>query len=108
MRQKLTNTLKKSQKLKGFTLIEMVIVIAIIAILILLVVPNLTKQKDRAESRTDEAFRSTLQTQVELADDKNISLEELNKEGFISDKQLKKANEKGITITNGKVTESKK
>ena len=108
MHQKLTNTLKKSQKLKGFTLIEMVIVIAIIAILILLVVPNLTKQKDRAESRTDEAFRSTLQTQVELADDKNISLEELNKEGFISDKQLKKANEKGITITNGKVTESKK
>lgn len=108
MRQKLANTLKKSQKLKGFTLIEMVIVIAIIAILILLVVPNLTKQKDRAESRTDEAFRSTLQTQVELADDKNISLEELNKEGFISDKQFKKANEKGITITNGKVTESKK
>ena len=52
MRQKLTNTLKKSQKLKGFTLIEMVIVIAIIAILILLVVPNLTKQKYRAESRT--------------------------------------------------------
>lgn len=101
------NNLEKTKKVKGFTLIEMVIVIAIIAILILLIVPSLTKQKDRAESRTDEAFRTTIQTQVELADDKNITLEDLNKEGYISDRQLKRANEKGITIVNGHVTENK-
>lgn len=106
--KRLKNRLRKNKTIKGFTLIEMVIVIAIIAILILLIVPSLTKQKERAENRTDEAFRSTLQTQVELADDKNITLEALNKEGYISNRQLDKANEKGITIVNGHVTEAKK
>lgn len=106
--EKIKSILKKIKKVKGFTLIEMVIVIAIIAILILLIVPSLTKQKERAESRTDEAFRTTLQTQVELSDDKNITLEDLNKDGYISDRQLKRANEKGITIVNGHVTTTKK
>lgn len=108
MNKMIKKRIKDSNKLKGFTLIEMVIVIAIIAILILLIVPGLSKQKDRADSRTDEAFRSTIQTQVELADDKSITLDQLAKEGYLTDKQLKKANEKGITIINGQVSDGKK
>ena len=39
----------KNKRVKGFTLVEMVIVIAIIAMLILLIVPGLSKQKERYE-----------------------------------------------------------
>ena len=82
------NVLKK--KAKGFTLMEMVIVIAIIAILILLVLPNLTQQKEKAGDRTSDAFRTTLQTQVDLADKKITSFDELDKDS-LTEKQLEKA-----------------
>lgn len=104
MQKKLNNLLKKSRQAKGFTLIEMVVVIAIIAFLILLIAPNLMTQKDKAHERTDEAFRSTLQAQVELADDKNITLEKLESQGFISKKQAQEAKDKGITISDGRVS----
>ena len=46
--KKLKQFIIKNKQVKGFTLVEMVIVIAIIAMLILLIVPGLSKQKDRA------------------------------------------------------------
>ena len=36
----------KSLKVKGFTLVEMLVVLLIISVLMLLFVPNLTKQKE--------------------------------------------------------------
>ncbi len=79
----------KNKQVKGFTLVEMVIVIAIIAMLILLIVPGLSKQKDRATSKTDEALRTTIETQRQLAEDNGdgTSLEELVKKEYISQKQ---------------------
>lgn len=38
----------KSLKVKGFTLVEMLVVLLIISVLMLLFVPNLTKQKEAA------------------------------------------------------------
>ena len=40
---------------KGFTLIEMLVVIAIIAILVAIVVPTVTKATDKAKAATDAA-----------------------------------------------------
>lgn len=51
---------------KGFTLLEMLIVLAVIAILVLLFVPNLTSQKKGIDQKGDEAFRKAIETQVEL------------------------------------------
>ena len=81
--------LMKNKRVKGFTLVEMVIVIAIIAMLILLIVPGLSKQKERATSKTDEALRTTVETQRQLAADNGdgTSLEELVKKEYISQKQ---------------------
>lgn len=47
--KKLKQFIMKNKRVKGFTLVEMVIVIAIIAMLILLIVPGLSKQKERYE-----------------------------------------------------------
>lgn len=43
--KKLKNFINRNKRVKGFTLVEMVIVIAIIAMLILLIVPGLSRQK---------------------------------------------------------------
>ncbi len=90
---------------KGFTLIEMVIVIAIIAMLILLIAPNLGAQKDRASDKADDAFRTTLQTQYELAkEDHCSSFAEMAEKDYLTKQQLEKANagyllENGVVIT---------
>lgn len=89
--RKLKHFIMKNKQVKGFTLVEMVIVIviAIIAMLILLIVPGLSKQKERATTKTDEALRTTIETQRQLAEDNGdgTSLEELVKKEYISQKQ---------------------
>lgn len=94
----LTNILAKTRTQKGFTLIEMVVVIAIIVLLVLIIAPNLMKQKGNAEDRTSDAFKSTLQTQVELYrsekkldDDKPVSFTEMEQDGYLTKDQLKKS-----------------
>ena len=47
--------LKKLQNKKGFTLMEMLIVVAIIAILVAIMIPTLTTQLERARETTDLA-----------------------------------------------------
>lgn len=100
----LQTALAKKRQAKGFTLIEMVIVVAIIAMLILLIAPNLVEQKDKAKSTSDRAFRTTLQTQIDLSDKKINSWEEAEKEKLLSSEQAKKA-AAGYTISDGKVHE---
>lgn len=56
--------MKKTRK--AFTLIEMVIVLFIISLLLLIMIPNLVQQKDHANSKSEEAFRTTLVTQAGL------------------------------------------
>ena len=111
MKRYLLNILAKSRRQEGFTLIEMVVVIAIIVILILLIVPNLIDQKKKADDKTSDAFRTTIQTQVELYKDdkgkKPTTLMDLEKEGYLTLEQITRAKEKKITIENGEVTKPK-
>lgn len=104
----LLNILAKNRRQEGFTLIEMVVVIAIVVILILLMVPNLIGQKQKAESRTMNAFKTTLQTQVELyKDEKNkepSKFEELKSDNYLTQDQVNKAN-KNFELRNGNVEE---
>jgi competence protein ComGC len=90
----LLNLLAKHRQQKAFTLIEMVVVIAIVALLILIIAPNLAGQKDRADHKTQDAFKATLQTQVDLYKDEHHqvkSFDELRQDGFLTEKQLKRA-----------------
>ena len=91
---------------KGFTLIEMVIVLFIISLLLLIMIPNLVQQKDHADKQSTEAFKTTLVTQaglylenektdkengVESADDSKESAQNLFDKKYITVGQLKRA-----------------
>ncbi len=104
--------LKLKRKLSnnnGFTLIEMLIVIFIIAILLILIVPNITKNLDTAKNKSSEAYVKTVQSQVTAYEinekDSNVTFEKLVEKGYLEgpvDKASKAPNGKTIVITNGK------
>jgi len=78
---------------KGFTLIEMVIVLFIISLLLLIMIPNLTEQKNNANKRSDEALQTTVINQAELyseTHDGDFSLDDLEDTGYITGNQKKK------------------
>ncbi len=95
---------------KGFTLIEMVIVLFIISLLLLIMIPNLVTQRDHASKQSEEAFKTTLVTQAGLylenlpADDKSsdskVTIDELESGGYITKAQSDRAKKLGITKEN--------
>ncbi|WP_035053928.1 competence type IV pilus major pilin ComGC [Carnobacterium pleistocenium] len=101
---------RKPLNQKGFTLIEMVMVLFIISVLMLLIVPNVVKQKDSIDAQGTEALVTVIQTQVELyeleGEDGAVSLDALQQQGYLSAKQVKQASAKAIIITNGIVSSS--
>lgn len=79
---------------KGFTLIEMLVVLLIIAALILIFVPNLLEQSNKAKHQSDEAFQQVIDNQVVLyrhdhPQGKLDSWDDLK--GYLSERQLKEA-----------------
>jgi competence protein ComGC len=56
----------KKKTVKAFTLVEMLVVLLIISILILLFVPNLSKQKDAVKNTGRAAAVKVVESQAEL------------------------------------------
>lgn len=80
----------KKKKLKGFTLLEMMVVLFVISILLLLFVPNIMKQKESAQNKNDESIVKVVETQMEvyeLETGNRPTLEELVTNEYITDKQ---------------------
>lgn len=98
----------RSRIASAFTLIEMVIVLFIIGLLMLLILPNLNNQKQKAENKTNAALVTTIQTQVELYGDeipKPITFEKLQNAGALSEKQVIQAKKAKVVIdANGKMS----
>lgn len=96
---------------KGFTLIEMVIVLFVISVIMLLVIPNLSKSKDSIDSTGNEAFATVVQTQLDLylmtedssglTDANTFTLLGTNK--YLNESQVEKAN-LNLKVSNGVVT----
>lgn len=99
---------KFKHKVKGFTLIEMVIVVAIIAMLTLLIIPNVVNQRNKAQKNSDTAFVQTIQTQVDLVEpkDEKASFEDLEKNKHITKDQYQKLIDGAYKIENGKVSKA--
>ena len=82
----------KEAKIKAFTLVEMLIVLLIISVLLLLFVPNLTKQKDAVNDKGKADVVKVVESQAELYSlDKNeeASLSKLEADGRITAEQAK-------------------
>ena len=81
----------------GFTLIEMTIVLVVIAILMIVFLPNITNVNTRVSTSTDKALVQTINAQKLLykaEQGKELdSLDKLVEEGYITGDQLKKYNE---------------
>lgn len=98
------NHIKKKRKKnnKGFTLLEMLIVLFVIAVLIILFVPNLAKQTDSINKQGNAALEKVIETQTEMYyldnNEKPASLETLFTDGYISKDQRDKAQKLEIVI----------
>lgn len=87
---------------RGFTLIEMLIVLLVITVLIILFIPNLTDQSSRVHDKGCQALVQTVQAQVHAyqLDHGNLptSLQTLVTENYISSDQLKCQNNKNLKM----------
>lgn len=90
------------KKESGFTLIEMLIVLMIIAVLILIIVPTISERSKNVDEQGCEALVLTVQTQADAYRLEKGSypstIEELKGEKFITENQLKCKNKKDLTI----------
>ncbi|MER2292394.1 MAG: competence type IV pilus major pilin ComGC [Aerococcus urinaeequi] len=97
MKKVLVKFIQKCRRKKGFTLIEMVLVLFIVAALLLLIIPNMSKQTKNVETKTNAALVETVETQMELYllehdEEASVTAEVLAEQGYITDEQLEKYN----------------
>ena len=86
----------KKKRLKAFTLIEMLVVLLIISVLLLLFVPNLSKEKKNIQNTGQTAVVKVVEGQAELYQlDKQDSpnLGKLVSDGLITQKQADSYND---------------
>lgn len=90
---------------KGFTMIEMIIVIGIIALLLLLIIPNISEKQKMINLKGCEALKETVNSQIYLYELKHNKLpktmDDLVSGGFIKKDQDKCKNNLKIVISNG-------
>ncbi|SDB23604.1 competence protein ComGC [Streptococcus henryi] len=82
--------LMKKRTVSAFTLVEMLIVLLIISFLMLLFVPNLTKQKVAVQDKGNAAVIKVVESQMdlyELGNGKSVTVEELKNAGYITKEQ---------------------
>jgi competence protein ComGC len=100
---------KSMKNEKGFTLIEMMIVLMIISVLLIITIPNMTKHNGNINKKGCEAYVKMVQAQVHSYEmDKKkypTNLQELVTEGYISSVKSTCGNETQIAILpTGEVT----
>jgi prepilin-type N-terminal cleavage/methylation domain-containing protein len=107
MLQEHDDMLKKVMNERGFTLIEMLIVLLVISILLIITIPNITKNQSTIQSKGCEAFVKMAQAQVQAYEIDNAklpeSIGELESQGYL--KQTSCPNVDEISVdSKGKIT----
>lgn len=86
----------RKKSVAAFTLVEMLIVLLIISVLMLLFVPNLSKQKDVVREKGDAAVVKVVESQMDLYELKTgdkPTVDDLVEVGSITSEQAKTYNE---------------
>lgn len=93
---------------KGFTLIEMMIVLLVISILLIITIPNITKHNSTINSKGCEAFKKMVEAQVQAYEMDNpntaVSISTLLNEKYLTQTSCPNGNEVEINAE-GKVVE---
>ncbi len=95
---------------KGFTLIEMMIVMLIISVLLIITIPNITKHNSNINNKGCEAFVKMVQAEVQAYEMEHkkfpTDVEELVKAGYLREEAKGCPNGKEVVIdAEGTVTE---
>lgn len=89
--------LKKNKRYKSaFTLLEMLIVLIVVGLLMAIIIPNVSGQKDRIDKKAVENITEIVSTQVSAyhmveTNNSPITLETLVSEGYLTQNQADKA-----------------
>jgi len=107
MLQEHDDMLKKVMNERGFTLIEMLIVLLVISILLIITIPNITKNQSTIQSKGCEAFVKMAQAQVQAYEIDNAklpeSIGELESQGYLKQTSCPNGNEISLD-SKGKIT----
>ncbi|MBG9980970.1 prepilin-type N-terminal cleavage/methylation domain-containing protein [Facklamia sp. DSM 111018] len=84
---------------KGFTLLEMTIVLIVVAILMAIIIPNVAGQKERIDQQATENITEIISTQAHAyylveGNSATASLETLVAEGYLTERQAEEALER--------------
>ncbi len=89
---------------KGFTLLEMLMVVFIIATLLILTIPNITKHKEGVEETSCDAYASMVETQMAayiLIEGEDPTIDELVSSEYIPSNTC--SDGRTVSIVDGKV-----
>lgn len=99
--------MKKFINSKGFTLVEMLVVLLVISVILLLAIPNITKHSKSVHTKGCEALTTMIEGQMEAFYMENnrypSSLNELVEKEFIKSDDLACPGGEEILIENGEV-----
>ncbi|QED48618.1 competence type IV pilus major pilin ComGC [Cytobacillus dafuensis] len=101
------------KNIKGFTLIEMLIVLLVISILLIITIPNITKHNSSINNKGCEAFVQMVQAQVQAYEIEHkkppASIQTLVDEKYLNEGETSCPNGENISIAeDGKVILVKK
>ena len=91
---------------RAFTLLEMAMVLFIISLLVLIVLPNLSTQREHATKIHENAMTNVVQTQLDLYENdtgqRAQSIDQLVENQYLTAAQAQKATSEHIKVVNGR------
>lgn len=88
---------------KGFTLVEMMVVLLIISILLVITIPNITKHNSTINNKGCSALEKMIEAQVQAYEmdigKPPASLNDLKTSGYINEEQTTCPNGKPVTLS---------
>ena len=107
MKKLICKWIRKTRNNRGFTMLEMLIVLIIVGFLMAIIIPNVNGQKERIEAQAKVNIAEIVETQVatfKMVEKTDATLATLLSKGYITKKQADEATrllaiEQGETIT---------